>query len=368
MIPSAEPFSNPDNPSLHNMNLRYSSPTESASLVVLKPVVVALGSNIGPREERLHQALVLLDQIPKTRLLKTSCCYKSLPWGDVHQEDFLNAAVLLETELEPEELLAQTKEIELRLGKEYRRHWGPREIDLDLIDFAGESVQTAELQLPHPGVKDRPFVLLPLADLNLQEHRLRNAEWSEEAEKCRHETTVFSKQGLWSKTFAPQQLEIDFEGESDVCALAQALASVAAAGLVIALDGDLGSGKTTFTRYFAQALGVRDAVSSPSYTLCQEYRGPVPIVHWDFYRLEDCDDLDSTGFELRPDSIMLIEWASLFADSLPKNTVWLRLQRFPESDTKRRVSISIRPGYDLQLRAALHSLLKPTASHTPNGK
>ncbi|MGF1572107.1 MAG: 2-amino-4-hydroxy-6-hydroxymethyldihydropteridine diphosphokinase [Sumerlaeia bacterium] len=327
-------------------------------------VVVALGSNIEPREERMIQAICLIDQIPQTQVLQTSACYKSLPWGDLNQADFLNAAVLLETALQPEKFLAETKEIEYRLGKEFRRHWGPREIDLDLIDFHGQFIETPTLKLPHPGAKDRPFVLLPLQDLGFSSPAINTESWSQEAEKCRAETTLFSAKTPWNAALSPRKLVLQIANEPELAELALALAEAAQPGMIFALDGTLGAGKTTFTRHFSQALGVKDYVSSPSFTLCQEYRGPqFPVVHWDFYRLQHADELESTGFELRPDSVMMIEWASLFVDSLPSNAIWIQLHRNQAEESMREFHIHLAAGFHLELRAALQRFnLRPILS------
>ena len=276
-------------------------------------VVVALGSNIEPREERLLEAIVSLDQLPRTRVVQSSRCYQSKPWGDLNQEDFLNAAVWLETHLTVDELFERLRDLEQELGKQVRRHWGPREIDLDLLLFGNFRCQSPHLTLPHPAIEMRPFVLLPLEDLGCFPAFWAKPIWSREAESIRGETQAIVGSQLWNAAFSTRTVELEISSEEETEALARKLSKALTLGMVVALDGELGAGKTTFTRGLCKVLGLRDAVSSPSYTLCQEYReGPLAVNHWDFYRLQGEDDLDSTGFEVPPDALTIVEWAGMF--------------------------------------------------------
>lgn len=109
-------------------------------------------------------------------------------------------------------------------------------------------------------------------------------------------------------------------------ALGKELASTLCAGDVVALDGDLGAGKTHFIKGLAAGLGFTSEVTSPTFTLIHEYTGGrLPLFHFDFYRLETEDDLLRIGFEdyLASDGILAIEWASKFPALLPKGTRWL---------------------------------------------
>lgn len=102
---------------------------------------------------------------PALRVECRSRLYRSTPLGPQDQPDFINAAVGLLTSMGPHELLAELLQLERTMGRDRRERWGPRIIDLDLLWMVGEPVDTPELQLPHPGVPVRNFVLYPLLDI-----------------------------------------------------------------------------------------------------------------------------------------------------------------------------------------------------------
>ncbi|MFZ2236139.1 MAG: 2-amino-4-hydroxy-6-hydroxymethyldihydropteridine diphosphokinase [Dokdonella sp.] len=127
---------------------------------------VGLGSNLDDPQQQVTAAITALDELPSTRLTRRSSLYRSAPWGLVDQPDFVNAVAEVDTELDASSLLAQLLELELRLGR--RRdglRWGPRRIDLDLLMHGDEATISTELQLPHPRIGERAFVLMPLAEL-----------------------------------------------------------------------------------------------------------------------------------------------------------------------------------------------------------
>lgn len=107
------------------------------------------------------------------------------------------------------------------------------------------------------------------------------------------------------------------------------LAAEAQAGSVIALVGELGAGKTHFSKGFAAGLGIaQDEVSSPTFTLLNEYTGPaLDLFHFDFYRLDDVSELDGLGWDeiLDAGGVVLAEWANLFPEVFPENTTWVTL-------------------------------------------
>ena len=128
-------------------------------------VVVALGANLGDRMDILRRALAALAALPRTRVLKTSDVYETDPVGYVDQPAFLNAAVLLETDLSPRALLGACLGIEAAMGRVRTALNGPRTLDLDLLLYEGQTLQGEELTLPHPRMGERAFVLVPLADV-----------------------------------------------------------------------------------------------------------------------------------------------------------------------------------------------------------
>jgi 2-amino-4-hydroxy-6-hydroxymethyldihydropteridine diphosphokinase len=127
---------------------------------------IGLGSNLGEREAQIRLALDDLARLPETRLVRASSLYDSEPVGDVDQPNFLNAVAELETELTARQLLWNLQLIERRLGRTRTRRWGPRTIDLDLLLFGPEVVDEPDLQVPHPELARRSFVMVPLVELD----------------------------------------------------------------------------------------------------------------------------------------------------------------------------------------------------------
>ncbi len=130
------------------------------------PAYVGLGSNLQGPAGQVRRALAALAEIPATRLVLESSLYRSRPMGPVAQPDFVNAAAGLLTQLEVHEFFAQLRSLERRLGRTPpRERWGPRLIDLDLLVFSQLRLAGEQLQLPHPGIVERNFVLYPLAEV-----------------------------------------------------------------------------------------------------------------------------------------------------------------------------------------------------------
>lgn len=133
-------------------------------------VIVSLGSNVEPRAEYLAKAREALSAMPGTRIEKESSVIETEP-VDVPQEyaamKFLNQVLLLSTRLDPFEFSRRMHEIEDRLGRVRTVRNGPRTIDIDLIDYAGITLDTPDLTLPHPRAKLRPFVMLPIRELSI---------------------------------------------------------------------------------------------------------------------------------------------------------------------------------------------------------
>ena len=126
---------------------------------------MALGSNVGDRASHLAHARSRLSGLPGTKLLKASRIEETAPLGPVAQGAYLNQMVLLETSLEPGELLAHCHTIEAERGRERRERWGPRTLDLDIVRYGARTVQTPELAIPHPELHNRDFWLREIAEL-----------------------------------------------------------------------------------------------------------------------------------------------------------------------------------------------------------
>lgn len=129
-------------------------------------IYVALGSNLQQPIQQLQQACDHLQSTPDIQLLKASRIYKSFPVGPQDQPDFYNAVVVIESALSSQQLLSELQRIEQLQQRVRFRHWGPRTIDLDLILYGDNIINNDNLIVPHPRMKERHFVLLPLADLD----------------------------------------------------------------------------------------------------------------------------------------------------------------------------------------------------------
>lgn len=128
-------------------------------------IILGLGTNLGEREQNLQQALKLLVADGTIRIDQVSSLYETAPFGVTDQPDFLNMVVSVKTDLSPQALLQKCLHVENEMGRIRSRHWGPRIIDIDLLFFDEVELQSEELMLPHPGILQRAFVILPLRDL-----------------------------------------------------------------------------------------------------------------------------------------------------------------------------------------------------------
>lgn len=126
---------------------------------------VALGSNVGDRLGNLAGAMRLLGEAVDTRVLRASSVYETEPREVEDQPDFLNAVAEIETDLEPLQLLNALLAIESRLGRERRVRYGPRTIDLDVLLYGDVAIHEPGLDIPHPKMFERAFVIVPLAEL-----------------------------------------------------------------------------------------------------------------------------------------------------------------------------------------------------------
>ena len=130
------------------------------------PAYVALGSNLDDPPAQVERAFRALAELRGSRLVSRSSLYRSLPFGPVAQPDFINAVAGMLTTLDAAAMLAELKALEERLGRERPVvRWGPRRIDLDLLVHGTTRIDEPQLQVPHPGLAERAFVLAPLAEV-----------------------------------------------------------------------------------------------------------------------------------------------------------------------------------------------------------
>ena len=125
---------------------------------------IALGSNLGDKEKNLRRALLLLTQ-QGVEVVRVSSFLSTEPYGVIDQPQFLNAVACVRTSLAPLALLDVLLATELAMGRVRLRHWGERNIDLDLLLYEDVVLDTPRLRLPHPDMQNRDFVLLPLAEI-----------------------------------------------------------------------------------------------------------------------------------------------------------------------------------------------------------
>jgi len=127
---------------------------------------VGLGSNLAQPKAQVTRALEELAGLTATSMLACSSLYRTRPLGPPNQPDYINAVASLATALAPEQLLDELQDLEQRHGRvRGEERWGPRSLDLDLLLYGNERIATERLQVPHPGMTERAFVLYPLAEI-----------------------------------------------------------------------------------------------------------------------------------------------------------------------------------------------------------
>ena len=127
-------------------------------------IILALGTNIEPREQYLKDALARIEE-NNLKIILESSVYETPAWGGVADQNFLNMCIEVETELEAYELLDTIQKIELELGRVRKEHWGNRTIDIDIITFNDLIFNDERLIVPHKYIHDRNFVLAPLVEM-----------------------------------------------------------------------------------------------------------------------------------------------------------------------------------------------------------
>jgi len=129
------------------------------------PAYIGVGSNLNGPEGQVERAIDAVARIPGSELDARSSLYQSAPFGPVEQPDFVNAVIRLITTLDALSLFHHLQQIEHSQGRVRGEHWGPRVIDLDLLVFGDMIVDLDDLNVPHPGIAERNFVLLPLQEI-----------------------------------------------------------------------------------------------------------------------------------------------------------------------------------------------------------
>ena len=154
---------------------------------------IALGTNIEPRFEYLKVALLTLRKNGDIYIKQESSIYETEPVGYTDQADFLNMVIEVETELSPIELLDVCQEIELKLGRERKVRFGPRTIDLDILLYNQENIETERLSVPHVRMHERAFVLVPLAEIA---HSYKVAKWNKQVGELLNALPAHEKEGV----------------------------------------------------------------------------------------------------------------------------------------------------------------------------
>lgn len=131
----------------------------------MNSIYIGLGSNLGDSAAEIQLAIDHLRQSDGVRVIAVSSLYQTPPMGPQDQPDYLNAVVELQSTLDPLELLDRLQAIEQQQGRVRECHWGARTIDLDLLLYGDEVINHPRLQVPHPGVGERAFVLVPLQEI-----------------------------------------------------------------------------------------------------------------------------------------------------------------------------------------------------------
>lgn len=141
--------------------------------------------------------------------------------------------------------------------------------------------------------------------------------------------------------------------QDETCTLGRKLGELLKAGDIVCLVGDLGTGKTAFTKGIAEALGVSGYITSPTFTFVNEYQGRIPMFHFDVYRIGEPEDLFEIGFEeyLEQDAVVVIEWADMIKDILPSEYIWVEIKKDINADFNIRI-------IDIQFKGSRYNNIK----------
>ena len=131
----------------------------------MQTVYLGLGSNKGERISYIEKAIEEISRLPATNITVISGIYETEPWGNIEQEDYLNAVIGIQTELNAEDLLKELKSIEKFIGRKENKKWSEREIDIDLLFYGNEIIDKDHMKVPHRQIENRRFVLVPMNEI-----------------------------------------------------------------------------------------------------------------------------------------------------------------------------------------------------------
>ena len=172
---------------------------------VFHQATLGLGGNVGDPAQSMAQALAALAERPDCRVLSVSHLFRTPPWGKTDQDWFFNACALISSSLSPEALLDACLSIEKEMKRERVERWGPRTLDIDVLTYADVVQAGGRLELPHPRMTSRGFVLMPLADVApcLVVEGRTVSDWLGEADLSGIE--VASADGNWWRALAGRE-------------------------------------------------------------------------------------------------------------------------------------------------------------------
>ena len=131
----------------------------------MKVVYLSLGTNLGERISYIENAIKGIKEIRNTEIEKVSSIYETEPWGVTSENNYLNCALMIRTDLKAEELLTELKQLEKKLGRSDNMRWSDREIDIDILFYGDEIIRNETVIIPHSFIEKRKFVLAPLSEI-----------------------------------------------------------------------------------------------------------------------------------------------------------------------------------------------------------
>ncbi|MCS7228464.1 MAG: 2-amino-4-hydroxy-6-hydroxymethyldihydropteridine diphosphokinase [Candidatus Kryptonium sp.] len=199
---------------------------------------LGIGSNLGDRIKYIQRALVALSKLPRTKITKISSLYETEPYGKKDQPWFINIVVEILTELSPFELFKKCKSIEKILGRQSRERWMEREIDIDILLYGDVVISTDEIQIPHPDMHNRRFVLIPLGEIAPKAiHPVFKKSISELLIECKDTTKIIH---------IPEKIDLKNIIEPEV-----------KEAKYIAIEGVIGVGKTSLAKLLGERLNAK---------------------------------------------------------------------------------------------------------------